>query len=88
MLPEVKNDLDCDEDEDGAWYILALHKDKRHFMTEMHHFRYTRRATGKGELRDRREVPKTTEGGIQLTGKQVMPAGPKKLILCINQLIS
>jgi hypothetical protein len=59
--------------------MLALDKDKRHFMTDMHHVRYTLRATRKGELRDRREVPKTTEGWIPLTEKQIVPAGPKQL---------
>jgi hypothetical protein len=74
----LKKDLDWDEEEDGACYMLALDKDKRHSLSDMQHFRYTRRVSGKGELRDRRELPKTTEGWIQLTEKQIVPAGPKQ----------
>jgi hypothetical protein len=34
--------------------------------------------TGKEELLDRRELPKTSEGWIQLTEKQIVPVGPKQ----------
>lgn len=71
-------DLDWDEERDGACYLLALDKDKRHSMSDMQHYRYTRRGTGRGELRDRRDLDKNTEGWIQLQAKQIVPAGPKQ----------
>ena len=74
----LKADLDWNEQEDGACYMLALDKDKRHSMNDMTHYRYTRRGTGHGELRDRRELDKTTEGWLQLSAKQIVPAAPKQ----------
>jgi hypothetical protein len=74
----LQRDLDWDEQHDGACYMLALDKDKRHTMTDMQHYRYTRRGTGKGELRDRRTLDINTWGWMQLSEKQVVPAGPKQ----------
>ena len=71
-------DLDWEAERDGACYLVALDKDKRHSMSDMQHYRYTRRGTGRGELRDRRHLDKHTEGWIQLQEKQIVPAGPKQ----------
>jgi len=73
----LQADLDWEED-DGPCYMLAMDKDKRHTMTDMVHYRQCRNGTGRGELRDRRELDKHTEGWIQLTSKQIVPAGPKQ----------
>lgn len=70
-------DLDWSED-DGPCYMVAMDKDKRHSMNDMVHYRYSRNGTGRGVLRDRRELDKNTEGWIQLTDKQVVPAGPRQ----------
>lgn len=73
----LKADLDWEE-ADGPCYMLALDKDKRHSMHDMVHYRQCRNGTGRGELRDRRELDINTEGWMQLTAKQVVPAGPKQ----------
>lgn len=74
---KLRSDLDWN-DEDGPCYMLALDKDKRHSMSDMVHYRHCRNGTGRGELRDRRELNKFTEGWIQLTAKQIVPAGPRQ----------
>lgn len=73
----LQADLDWDED-DGPCYMLALDKDKRHSMNDMVHYRNCRNGTGRGELRDRRDLDKNTEGWMQLTAKQIVPAGPRQ----------
>lgn len=73
----LKADLDWCED-DGQCFMLAMDKDRRHSMNDMQHWRFSLNGTGVGELRDRRELEKDTEGWIALTEKQVVPAGPKQ----------
>ncbi len=73
----LKRDLDWDED-DGPCFMIALDKDRRHSMTDMQHWRFTKNGTGTGELRDRRTLDKTVQGWIALSEKQVVPAAPKQ----------
>lgn len=73
----LKSDLDWCE-EDGPCFMLALDKDRRHSMSDMQHWRFTKNGTGTGELRDRRELDKTVQGWIALTKKQIVPAAPKQ----------
>ena len=73
----LKADLDWSDD-DGSCFLLALDKDKRHSMNDMQHYRLSKSGTGHGELRDRRELDKFTEGWISLHEKQIVPAAPKQ----------
>ena len=82
---KLRSGLDWNED-DGMCCMLALDKDKRHSTSDMVHYRHCRNGTGRGELRDRRELDKHTEGWIQLTAKQIVAAGPWQCAQCSSRL--
>lgn len=73
----LQADLDWQQD-DGPCYMLAMDKDKRHSMTDMVHYRHCRSGKGRGEIRDRRNLDKYNEQWIQLSEKQIAPAGPRQ----------
>lgn len=78
LYERLQRDLDWCEEEEGQCFMLALDKDKRHSMNDMQHWRFCVNGTGVGELRDRRELDKSTHGWIAISAKQIVPAGPKQ----------